>query len=148
MTLLLALHLFGFVAWLGGGLASMVIGIAGRSGDAAALGVTARLQWAVTRLMVLPGALLTVFSGLMLTFRLMHGSAMGNPWMASMQGAGLVGALVALFVAVPAAARLARLDPVGAEAARVRVTSRVAASISGALGLFALLAAVLYRTGA
>ncbi len=151
MALLRLVHLLGFTAWLGSGLALMVMSIVARSEPASSTASLARVQWAVTRLLLLPGALLTVFSGLMLTFRLMHGSTMGNPWMVTMQGAGLVGGFIALFVVVPASARLAKLDPGGphaAHVARTRGTLRIASSLSGALGLLALLAAALYRSGA
>ena len=151
MALLRLVHLLGFTAWLGAGLALMVMSIAARSEPATSAASLARVQWAVTRLLLLPGALLTVFSGLMLTFRLMHGSTMGNPWMVTMQGAGLVGGFIALFVAVPASARLAKLDPDvphAAHVARTRRTLRIASSVNDALGLLALVAAALYRAGA
>ena len=63
------LHIVGFTLWIGGGLASMVAGIvvqAARTGRG--LGAVVRAQAAVQRLLVAPGALLAVLSGLMLTF--------------------------------------------------------------------------------
>jgi hypothetical protein len=60
-----------------------------------------------------------------------------------MQGAGLIAALITLLIALPTAARLARLDPSG-EAARyfdeLRSRQRIVASIAGTLGLVALFA--------
>jgi uncharacterized membrane protein len=147
----LFLHLLGVTMWLGGGFASMLIGLASRSEERSALGTVARVQWRVSRLLVLPGALLTVFTGLLLTFRLMHSSAMGNPWMVLMQVIGIVGALLALFVSVPTAARVARIDPLGQHAAyfdRLRTRLKIVGSISGTMGLIAMLAAAVYRYGA
>lgn len=150
MTLLLFVHLLAFTAWVGGGFASMTVAIAGRSEGPAGQGIVARLQWALARWLILPGALFTVLSGLLLTFRLMHGSAMGSSWMVLMQVTGLLGALIALFVTVPAAARLARLDATGPHAGyadRLRGRLRLAGSVSGTLGLIAMLAGALYRYG-
>jgi hypothetical protein len=146
----LFLHLLGMTLWLGGGFASMAIALGSRAEHRAALGLVSRVQWAVSRLLILPGSLLTVFSGLILTFRLMHGSTMGNPWMVLMQVVGIVGAMLALFVSVPTAARIARVDPEGEHAAyfdRMRARLRLAGSVSGSLGLLAMLAAAMYRYG-
>ena len=150
MTAWLFLHLLGVVLWLGGGSAAMVVAITSRSMDRASLGTIARLQWAIVRTLMFPGALLTVVTGLFLTVRLMQGSAMGNGWLVTMQGLGLVGALLVLAVLVPTAARLARLDPLGEHAAyfdRLRARQRIVGSISGLLGLVALLAGAAYRYG-
>jgi hypothetical protein len=92
--------------------------------------------------------LLTVVSGLILTFRLMHGPAMGNPWMVVMQVLGMLGGLLALTVLVPTAAKLTRIDPIGEHAAffdRLRARQWMTGLIAGVLGLVALLASALYR---
>ena len=68
---------------------------------------------------------------------------MGNPWMATMQGLGILAALLTLSISVPAAARLARLDPMGQHAAfvdRLRKRQRLVGLITLAMGLLALLA--------
>ena len=73
-----------------------------------------RAQAAVQRLIIGPGALLTVLSGLMLTFNVISRfgePGIAGPWLMVMQGTGLVGGLLTLFVIVPTAARLARIDP-------------------------------------
>lgn len=143
----LFLHLLGFVMWMGGGLASMFAGIAAKSEDRAGLGAVVRAQSAVQRIIIGPGALLTVLSGLMLTFRL-TGMAGVSVWLMVMQGAGLVGALVTLFVAVPTAARLARLDPTGANAAyfdELRKRQKVVGMLWGLLALAALVGGVMAR---
>jgi Predicted integral membrane protein (DUF2269) len=143
----LFLHLLGFVMWMGGGIATMFAGIAAKSEDRAGLGAVARAQAAVQRIVIGPGALLTVLSGLMLTFAL-GGMAGGSVWLMVMQGAGLVGALLTLFVAVPTASRLARLDPTGSEAAyfdELRNRQKVVGMVWGVLALLALVAGVMAR---
>lgn len=150
MTSLLFLHLIGFVLWIGGGSASMVIGLGTKGEPRASQALVTRVQWAVMRLVVMPGALLTVFSGLMLTFRLMHSGRMGSPWMVTMQALGIFGALLTLFVSVPAAARVAHLDPMGEHAAyfdRMRARLRLTGAVGGMMGLIALLAGALYHYG-
>jgi hypothetical protein len=143
----LFLHLLGFVMWMGGGIATMFAGIAAKSEDRAGLGAVARAQAAVQRIVIGPGALLTVLSGLMLTFA-RGGMAGGSVWLMVMQGAGLVGALLTLFVAVPTASRLARLDPTGPEAAyfdELRNRQKVVGMVWGVLALLALVAGVMAR---
>jgi uncharacterized membrane protein len=143
----LFLHLLGFVMWMGGGIAAMFAGIAAKSEDRAGLGAVARAQSAVQRIVIGPGALLTVLSGLMLMFA--RGEmAGGSVWLMVMQGAGLVGALLTLFVAVPTASRLARLDPTGPEAAyfdELRNRQKVVGMVWGVLALLALVAGVMAR---
>jgi hypothetical protein len=145
------LHLLGFTLWLGGGLASMVAGIAGKREDWAGLGAVARTQAAIQRNIVAPGALLTVLSGLVLTFSVTgrSGETAGSalPLMI-MQGAGLVGALITLAVGLPTASKLARLDPVGPAAAlfdELRQRQRVVASVAGVFAMVALVAGAAYR---
>ena len=143
----LFLHLLGFVMWMGGGIATMFAGIAAKSEDRAGLGAVARAQAAVQRIVIGPGALLTVLSGLMLTFA-RGGMAGGSVWLMVMQGAGLVGALLTFFVAVPTASRLARLDPTGSEAAyfdELRNRQKVVGMVWGVLALLALVAGVMAR---
>ncbi len=144
------LHFAGFAAWIGGGLASMFVGLAGRREERPALGTVVRLQWAITRTLVFPGAIATVVSGLMLTFRIMGSPQTGNGWLVLMQAVGLVGALLALFVTVPTSARLTRLDPAGPHAAffdKLRARQRLMGAVSGVLGALALLGGALYRYG-
>ncbi|HEU5040519.1 MAG TPA: DUF2269 family protein [Gemmatimonadales bacterium] len=151
MEFWLFLHLLGFTLWLGGGFASMVAGIATKREDREGLGVVVRLQAAIQRLLIAPGALLTVLSGLILTFAVTGrtGDLVGfNVWLVVMQGTGVVGALVSLMVALPTATRLARLDPAGPNGAyfdELRQRQKVVASIAGVLALVALLAGALYR---
>jgi hypothetical protein len=140
----LFLHIVGFTLWIGGALAAMVAGIAAKREDRASLGAVVRVQAAVQRILVAPGALLAVLSGLMLTFKVtsLRGGAPGfSFWLVLMQGAGIVGALVVLMIALPTATKLARLDPEGPGAAyfdELRQRQRVVGSLGGILALAAL----------
>ena len=140
----LFLHIVGFTLWIGGALAAMVAGIAAKREDRASLGAVVRVQAAVQKTLVAPGALLAVLSGLMLTFAvtsLRGGEAGFNLWLVLMQGAGLVGALLVLMVSLPTAAKLARLDPVGPGAAyfdELRQRQRVVGLVAGVFALAAL----------
>jgi hypothetical protein len=137
--------------WLGGGLASMVAGIAAKREDRAGLGAIARAQAAVHKAIIAPGAILVVLSGLILTFSVSGrtGELVGfNIWLVVMQGTGLVGALMVLLIGLPTAAKLARLDPMGQGAAffdELRQRQRIVASASGVLALVALVAGAFVR---
>ena len=140
----LFLHLLGFTMWLGGAVASMVVGIAAKAEERSGLGAVVRAQSQLTKVAIAPGSLLTVLSGLILTFRLSGADFAGfSIWLIIMQGAGFIAALITLLIALPTAARLGRLDPTG-EAARyfdeLRSRQRVVASIAGIFGLVALFA--------
>jgi hypothetical protein len=140
----LFLHLLGFTMWLGGAIASMVVGIAAKQEERGGLGAVVRAQSQLTKISIAPGALLTVLSGLVLTFQLSGGEMAGfSIWLVLMQGAGLIAALMTLLIALPTATRLGRLDPTG-EASRyfdeLRARQRIVASIAGTLGLVALFA--------
>jgi hypothetical protein len=140
----LFLHLLGFTLWLGGAIASMIMGIAARGEERPALGAVVRGQSKVAKVAIAPGALLTVLSGLILTFQLSGGDLAGfSIWLVIMQGAGVIAALITLLISLPTAARLGRLDPTG-EGARyfdeLRQRQRIVASISGTFGLIALFA--------
>jgi hypothetical protein len=147
----LFVHLLGFTMWLGGGFAAMVAGIASKREDRAGLGAVVRSQAAVQKMIIAPGALLTVLSGLILTFSVsarMGELAGFNLALVVMQGAGMVGALLALMVALPTSAKLARLDPSGPGAAyfdELRQRQKLISSIAGALAMAALVAGALVR---
>jgi hypothetical protein len=140
----LFLHLLGFTMWLGGAIASMIMGIAAKREERSGLGSVVRAQSTVTKVAIAPGSLLTVLSGIILTFQLSGGDFAGfSVWLVIMQGAGLIAALITLLIALPTATRLGRLDPSG-EAARyfdeLRARQRIVASIAGTFGLVALFA--------
>jgi hypothetical protein len=147
----LFLHLLGFTMWLGGALAAMVGGIAAKREERVVLGAVVRSQAAVQKAIIAPGALLTVLSGLILTFAMTAriGGLVGfNTPLVVMQGAGILGALIVLLVGLPTAAKLARLDPTGPGAAyfdELRQRQRVTSSIAGGFGLVALVAGALVR---
>jgi hypothetical protein len=147
----LFVHLLGFTMWLGGGLASMVGGIAAKREGREELGAVARAQAAIHKAIIAPGALLAVLSGLILTFSVTGrtGELTGfSLWLMLMQGAGLLGALIVLLIGLPTAAKLARLDPTGQGAAyfdELRQRQRIVSSVSGALALLALVAGTLVR---
>ena len=145
----LFLHLLGFTMWLGGAIAAMIIGIAAKREDRHGLGAVVRAQGALMRLVIAPGALLTVLSGLILTFQISGSDQPGfSVWLMLMQGTGLVAALLTLLIALPTATKLSRLEPAG-ETARyfdeLRQRQRIVGSISGTLGLVALLAGAMLR---
>ena len=138
------LHIIGFTLWIGGGLASMVAGIVSQGEERARLGAVVRAQAAVQKVLVAPGALLAALSGVMLTFvvtSLRGGEAGFSIWLLVMQGAGLVGALIVLLVGLPTSSKLARIDPLGPNAAyfdELRQRQRITSSVSGVLALAAL----------
>jgi hypothetical protein len=144
-------HLLGFTMWLGGGLATMVAAVAAKREDRSSLGAVVRAQAAVQKVIIAPGALLTVASGLVLTFSVSArmGELVGfDLALVVMQMAGLAGALLSLTVALPTAAKLGRLDPLGPGAAyfdELRQRQRVVSSIAGTLALVALVAGALVR---
>lgn len=143
-------HYLSFIAWIGGALAAMVAGIAMRRLERPLWGGVAEAQAAIYRTLVGPGAIVSVVSGLLLTFR-MYGALSGQVghWLGTMQGVGLIAALVTLLGAMPAASRMARLEPTGDTAAafdRARRRLAITGSIGGTLALVALLAGALYRS--
>jgi hypothetical protein len=145
----LFLHLLGFTMWLGGAIGSMIIGIAAKREDRSGLGAVVRAQSTLTKVAIAPGALLTVLSGIILTFQISGGDMTGfSLWLVVMQGAGVIAALLTLLITLPTATRLGRLDPTG-EAARyfdeLRQRQRIVASIAGTFGLVALLAGAMVR---
>jgi hypothetical protein len=126
----------------------MFAGIAATVETRQGLGAIVRAQASVQRLIIGPGALITVLSGLMLTLNVSSrfGESEGvGPWLMVMQVAGLAAGLLTLFVIIPTGARLARLDPETHAAAfdQLRKRMRLVATISGILGLTALLAGAL-----
>jgi hypothetical protein len=144
IRLWIVLHIVGFTLWIGGGLASMVAGIASKGEERPRLGAVVRAQAAVQRMLVAPGALLTVLSGVMLTFAmtsLRGGEAGFSFWLVLMQGAGLVGALIVLLVGLPTSSKLTRIDPQGPNAGyfdELHQRQRITSSIAGVLALAAL----------
>ena len=141
----LFLHLLGFTLWLGGAIASMIIGIAAKREDRHGLGAVVRAQATLMKTAIAPGALLAVLSGLILTFQISAGGDLVgfSVWLMIMQGAGLVAALLTLLISLPTATKLGRIDPAGERAQyfdELRQRQRIVASIAGTFGLVALFA--------
>ena len=145
----LFLHILGFTLWLGGGLATMIAGVTAKGFAPEQRLAAYRLTSAVQRILVGPGAVAVVVSGLALSMPFMTPGGVPG-WLMLMMLAGLLGALVALTVSVPTAARLGRLelDPRGElpeSFVSLRKRQVVTASISGGMGLIALIAGTVLR---
>lgn len=144
------LHYLAFTAWLGGALSAMAAGLTMKRIDRSLWGAVVDAQAAIYRTLIGPGAIVVVLSGIVLTFRMYNSLAAGQAgsWLGTMQGAGLIGALVTLLGAMPAATRLSRLEPLGEQAHAfdaMRKRLAITGSIGGMLGLIALLAGSLYQ---
>lgn len=144
-------HIFGFVLWMGGGLAAMNTGFALRNATRTEMAPLIGLLGRVHRAMILPGSVLVVISGLIMTLRL-YGSATsvnGYPIpLMVMQGAGLLAAAMVLVVSAPTIGRLVRLDPAGEHAPLVAALLRRAelgGMLTGLLAMTALVSGVLLR---
>ncbi len=144
-----AAHLLGMVAWLGGAWSALLVARAAARESAAGVGPLTRIEAALYRVLVGPGAMLTVVSGLTLTLRLYGGATstggLPRPLMV-MQLTGLLGAGIALVAVLPTANRLVRLDPDGEYAAafrRLRAALTRWNAVSVLLALAALLAGAL-----
>jgi hypothetical protein len=143
----LLVHVLGFTLWLGGGIATMVAGVAAKRFAPGERLKAYGLIGAIQRLLVGPGAIAVVLSGIVLSMPYMRAGDMPG-WLSLMMGAGLLGALAAVGISVPTAAKLGRLapDPRGElpEAFQsLRKRQILAASVAGGLGLIALFAATL-----
>ena len=145
----LFLHMMGFAAWLGGGLAMMLGGITAKHFPPEERLAVYRVTGVVARNLVGPGALLVLISGFVLSLPFFK-SAVVPSWLMAMQGLGLIGAIIAIGVVTPTAARMARLqlDPRGEmpEAfAGLRKRQAIFATIAGIFALLALLTGTVMR---
>lgn len=143
------IHLLSFTIWIGGMGGVLVAGSAYRRLERAQWGAVADVQAALTRILVGPGAMIAVASGLLLTFR-MYGemSSQVGAWLGSMQALGVLAALATLLGVMPAATRIARLEPHGDTAAAfdAGITRLARVTWLGSLlALLALAAGALYR---
>lgn len=142
-------HSFGFVLWMGGAFSAMAMGAVMRRGPRTDLPALIGAQGALYRWLILPGCVMVVISGLVLTLRLYGNATSVNgfpPQLMVMQGAGLVGAAIVLVVSFPTMGRISRLDPLGEHAPLFKALSRrmvIAGSIAGVLGMAALVSGVL-----
>jgi hypothetical protein len=145
----LLVHNLGYSLWLGAGIATMVAGVAAKRmapGDRLSVYRVTAVIW---RVLVGPGALFTLVSGLILAMQWMKSGAAPS-WMNAMMGLGLLGALVAIGLAMPTAARLGRLelDPRGdlpEQFPTLRKRLIWTATVGGGLGIAALIVATVGR---
>jgi hypothetical protein len=145
----LFLHLMGFAAWLGGGLAMMLAGITVKHFPPAERLAVYRAISVVARNLIGPGALLVLVSGFVLSLPFFKTATVPG-WLIAMQGLGLVGAIVAIGIVTPTAARMGRLelDPRGElpeSFAGLRKRQVIFASVAGVFALLALLAGTVMR---
>ena len=145
----LFVHILGFVAWLGGGLAVMLSGITAKSFPPDHRLAVYRVMGVVSRNLIGPGAVLVVLSGFVLSVPYFK-SATVPSWLLAMQGLGLLGAIVAIGIVTPTAARLGRLDldPRGElpEAfAALRRRQAIFATVAGVFALLALMSGTILR---
>lgn len=140
-------HIGGFTLWVGGGMAAMIVGIRGKQEDRPAQAIIVRLLTGIHRVLMLPGIVLTILSGGYLSVPAARAAAPSS-WLMAMQLAGVIAAILVLFVSMPALSRLTRISPVGETApAWDGLRKRVATSgmVAGTLGLIALIAGVLHK---
>ena len=145
----LFLHILGFVAWLGGGLSVMLAGITAKYFPPEPRLAVYRIMGVVSRSLIGPGAVVVVLSGFVLSVPFFR-EAMVPSWLLAMQALGLLGAIVAIGIVMPTAARLARLEvdargELPESFAGLRRRQAVFATLAGILALTALLAGTLFR---
>jgi hypothetical protein len=144
----LFLHFMGFAAWLGGGLAMMLAGITAKNFAPEERLAVYRATSVVARNLVGTGALLVLLSGFVLSIPFFQAPMPG--WLMAMQGLGLIGAIIAIGIVTPTAARMGRLqiDPRGEmpeSFAGLRKRQSIFATIAGVFALLALLAGTVLR---
>ena len=136
----LFLHFMGFAAWIGGGLAMMLAGITAKHFPPEERLAVYRATGVVARNLIGPGALLVLVSGFLLSLPFFK-IAVVPSWLMAMQGLGLIGAIIAIAVVTPTAARMARLqlDPRGEMPEAFSALRKRQAIFATAAGVFALL---------
>jgi hypothetical protein len=144
----LFLHFMGFAAWLGGGLAMMLAGITAKHFPPEERLAVYRVTSVVARNLIGPGALLVLLSGFVLSIPFFQ-TPMPS-WLMAMQGLGLIGAIIAIGIVTPTAARMGRLelDPRGElpeSFAGLRKRQVIFATLAGIFALLALLAGTALR---
>ena len=145
----LFLHDMGFVAWLGGGLAVMLSGITAKYFPPEQRLAVYRIMAVITRNLVGTGAVLVVVSGFVLSVPYFRAGTAPS-WLLAMQALGFMGAIVAIAIVMPTAARLGRLDldPRGelpGSFAGLRRRQAIFATLAGVFALLALVASTVFR---
>lgn len=148
MTGLLYLaHIAGFTLWVGGGAGAMIVGLRGKREDRASQALVVRLLTGIHRTVMLPGIILTILSGGYLSIPASQ-AASPSSWLMLMQVAGVLAAILVLFVSLPTLSRLNRISPTGETAPlfdALRKRQAMAGMIAGTLGLIALLSGVMHK---
>src|SRR5882672_7068951 len=139
----------GFTTSLGGGLAVMLSGLTAKQFPPEQRLAVYRVMSVISRNLIGPGAVLVVLSGIALSVPYFK-SATVPSWLLAMQGLGLLGAIVAIGIVTPAAARLGRLelDPRGElpeSFAGLRRRQAIFATVAGVFALLALVSGTLFR---
>jgi len=144
----LLVHVIGFTLWLGGGIATMVAGVGAKGFGASERLSAYRLIGAIQKILVGPGAIAVVLSGIFLAQPYMKAGTVPG-WLGVMMISGILGALGAVGISVPTAAKLARLQAESGQMPAAFQTLRkrqiFAATIAGTFGLIAMFAATLGR---
>ncbi len=145
----LFLHYIGFAAWLGGGLAMMLAGITAKHFPPEERLAVYRATGVVARNLIGPGALLVLASGFVLSLPFFTTADVPG-WLLTMQALGLIGAVIAIVIVTPTAARMGRLeiDPRGElpeSFAGLRRRQAIFATAAGVFALLALLAGTVMR---
>jgi hypothetical protein len=145
----LFLHVIGFVAWIGGGLAVMLSGITAKYFPPDQRLAVYRIMAVITRNLVGTGAVLVVVSGFVLSVPYFKGATVPT-WLMAMQLLGFMGAIVAIAIVTPTAARLGRLE-VDARGelpeafTGLRRRQAIFATVAGVFALLALVAGTVMR---
>ena len=145
----LFLHFMGFAAWLGGGLAMMLAGITAKHFPPEERLAVYRATAVVGRNLIGPGALLVLVSGFVLSLPYFKTADVPS-WLMAMQALGFIGAIIAIGVVTPTAARMGRLelDPRGElpeSFAGLRKRQAIFATAAGVFALLALVAGTVMR---
>lgn len=145
----LFLHYMGFAAWLGGGLAMMLAGLTAKHFPPEERLAVYRATSVVARNLIGPGALLVLVSGFVLSLPFFKTTDVPG-WLMAMQALGLIGAIIAIGVVTPTAARMGRLqlDPRGElpeSFAGLRKRQAIFATTAGVFALLALIAGTVMR---
>ena len=144
----LFLHIMGVAAWLGGGLAMMLAGITAKHFPPEERLAVYRATAVVGRNLIGPGALLVLVSGFVLSIPYFSATMPG--WLMAMQALGFIGAIIAIGIVTPTAARMGRLqlDPRGElpeSFAGLRKRQAIFATAAGVFALLALVAGTVMR---
>src|SRR5256886_15968411 len=93
----LFVHVMGFTAWIGGGLAVMLSGITAKYFSPEQRLAVYRIMAVVARSLIRPGAVLVGVRGLVLSVPYFHTAAVPT-WLMAVQVFGLLGALAAVWL--------------------------------------------------